>query len=144
MATIIKTGGGYSVGYDDGYSAGNSAGYSSGYNAGYGARSMLVLDFATSAGHGGTSSVLDTGNTNSKTIYYLLVAANSGYSANRGGSLQGSNDNSNWTTITSAYANKTNSYNSSSNVNSYRYFRFVADSDGLSHFFVGKMTVLKG
>ena len=33
MATIIKTGGGYSVGYDDGHTDGYNQGYSDGHNA---------------------------------------------------------------------------------------------------------------
>ena len=33
MATIIKTGGGYSVGYDDGHSDGYNQGYTAGHNA---------------------------------------------------------------------------------------------------------------
>ena len=35
MPTLIKIGGGYSVGYDDGYNAGRTDGYNQGYNSGY-------------------------------------------------------------------------------------------------------------
>lgn len=35
MATIIKTGGGYSVGYEDGHTDGYNQGYNDGYNSGY-------------------------------------------------------------------------------------------------------------
>ena len=98
MATIIKTGGGYSVGYDDGYSDGYSAGYSTAHGK------MKVSQIAAYGGGDSYSETIDTGGTSTKKIYYILTGIKEYSQHDVYIRLLGSNDNSSWSQIVRANA----------------------------------------
>ena len=120
MATIIKTGGGYSVGYDDGYASGHTDGYADAHGK------MKVSQIAAYGPGDSYSETVDTGGTAAKTVYYILTGIKE-YSAHdvyiR---LLGSNDNSAWTQIdrANAFPGAYSDYGKvGSTSQSYRYYR---------------------
>lgn len=130
MPTLIKIGGGYSIGYDDGradgYNSGHSDGYNQGYNDGY-HDPLLITSFATVEHGEKYGPVIDSGNTKTKTIAYSACYIGENWEAHGGyARIEGSNDGSNWAVIinqtsVAAQFGPTPTVNTTSSA--YRYFR---------------------
>jgi hypothetical protein len=134
MPTIIRTGGGYSVGYDDGHADGYNSGMTNGYSNGYkdGAADSkphkLAYEYISSTDDGWHtyySDVCDTANGNSKAIGYMFYVYQQ-YNFDGTITLQGSNNNSSWANIDSLTASNGAAAKIGSTASSYRYFRLAA------------------
>ena len=120
MSTIIRTGGGYSVGYDDGYASGHTDGYTD-------AHGKIKVSQIYAGGVGDSySEPSDTGGTAEKTVYYILTGIKEFNAHDVYIELMGSNDNSSWYQIerANAFNGPYSNYGKvGSTRQSYRYYR---------------------
>ena len=116
MPTIIKLGGGYSVGYDDGYSDGYST-----------AHGKMKVSNISAGGVGDSYSVtIDTGGTATKTLWYAMSGIKEYSQHDVYVRVLGSNDGSSWDQIVRANAvpGAYSGWGSTGSINtSYRYYK---------------------